>query len=85
MDRRGRHPFWGLVIVHVLERWAGDEERPVRITGRKGGKAAATRRAVYEARDRGEHVHVASGKGSFCAAREQPEDCHSPRWEGLAP
>jgi hypothetical protein len=55
--------------------------------GRGNGKTAAQRRAVYEARarDRGEHVHIASDKGEFCAAREQPADCHSPRCEGLEP
>lgn len=57
--------------------------RLVRTGGRQGGKTAAARRAIYEARDRGEHVHIATGKGEFCAAREQPADCHSPRWEGL--
>jgi hypothetical protein len=53
------------------------------VGGRQGGKAAASRRAIYEARDRGEHVHVASERGVFCAAREQPADCDLPRWEGL--
>lgn len=53
--------------------------------GRQGGKTAAARRAIYDARDRGEHVHIAGGKGEFCAAREQPADCHAPRWEGLRP
>jgi hypothetical protein len=53
--------------------------------GRRGGKAAAMRRVIYEARERGEHIHVASAKGEFCAARVQPADCHAPRWEGLAP
>lgn len=55
------------------------------MTGRRNGKTAAMRRAIYEARERGEHVHVVSGKGGFCAAREQPQDCHLPRWEGLEP
>jgi hypothetical protein len=53
------------------------------LTGKRGGKTAAMRRAIYEARDRGEHIHVASGKGTFCAAKE-PGDCTLPRWEGLA-
>ena len=53
------------------------------LAGRQGGKTSAARRAIYDARDRGEHVHIASAKGEFCAAREQPADCHSPRWEGL--
>jgi hypothetical protein len=76
---------------HIHHPWAvlrpDHEPGPsrIRLAARQGGKTSAARRAVYEARDRGEHVHIATGKGEFCAAREQPDGCHSPRWEGLEP
>lgn len=71
---------------HIHHPWAWrDRTQVLQLASRQAGKTSAMRRAIYEARDRGEHVHIATGKGEFCAAREQPAGCHSPRWEGLGP
>ncbi len=57
----------------------------VTLSGRKGGKTSAMRKAVREAAEQGEHVHVASAEGMFCAALEQPGNCHLPKWEDDGP
>jgi hypothetical protein len=46
---------------HIHHPWAWRERQQVIVTaGRQGGKTSAARRAIYEARDRGEHVHIAT-------------------------
>ena len=55
-----------------------------RCGGRKNGRTSAGRTAVREARDQGEHVHVAGPGGVQCAALE-PGDCTLPRWENPPP
>jgi hypothetical protein len=52
----------------------------MRLRGRQNGRAAEMRRSVAEALERGEHVHVATSPGMFCAGGDP--DCQLPRWEG---